>query len=352
MSPEQAAGLTDLDERTDVYSLAAVIYEMIVGEIPGRWPTEEAVRLGRFVEASPAHRSRLAQAGPTVESALVRGLAIRHDQRTPSPAALLAELHGAPAPRRQYADQDVQAIVRRAAELEATNPTAGGQMTIGGVEALAAEVGIPADLVRTAARELSARTASTVSRPLEPPRKNWFLGGPTRILHERTVEGEVPETEFPVMVDEIRRVVGNVGQVAQLGRSFTWNAAGAYGRMLEVVVSVRAGRTRIIIQESLKNLIGGIYGGIGGGMGGGGLGPMIGLMIDGLNLGGAAVAVVAPAWLLITYATARTSYYYATRRRGRQLATLADRLEAAARELVAADSGALGNPARPGLLPR
>jgi serine/threonine-protein kinase len=53
MSPEQAVGRTDLDETTDVYSLACVFYEMVVGETPEMWPTDEATRLGRFVDASP-----------------------------------------------------------------------------------------------------------------------------------------------------------------------------------------------------------------------------------------------------------------------------------------------------------
>jgi serine/threonine-protein kinase len=352
MSPEQAAGLTDLDERSDVYSLAAVVYEMIVGEIPGRWPSEEAVRIGRFLDAPAAHRARLAQAGATIEGGLVRGLAIRHEHRTATPAALLGDLRGMVAPRKQYRDDDIQAIVRRAAELEATNPTASGAMTIGGVERLAAEVGIPAELVRSAARSLDAR-ATPSAPPPEAPKKNWFLGAPTRLVYERVVDGEVPDAEFPLMVDEIRRVLRNVGQVSQLGRSFAWTMirTGGGTRSVEVVVTVRGGVTRITVQEPLGNLIGGIFGGIGGGVGGGGLGPLMGITMEGLGAGGAGIAILIPLWLAVTFATARSFYYYAVRRRSRALSELADRLEALARDLVAPTGRLPGHPTRPVLPP-
>jgi serine/threonine-protein kinase len=352
MSPEQAAGLTDLDERSDVYSLAAVVYEMIVGEIPGRWPSEEAVRIGRFLDAPSGHRARLAQAGVAIEAGLVHGLAIRHEQRSATPAALLDELRGVASARRRYDDADIREIVRRAAEAEATSPTASGAMTIGGVERLAADVGIPAELVRSAARSLDAR-ATPSAPPAEAPKQNWFLGAPTRLVYERIVDGEVPDAEFPLMVDEIRRLLRNVGQVSQLGRSFAWTMVRTGGgtRSVEVVVTVRGGSTRITVQEPLGNLIGGIFGGIGGGMGGGGLGPILGVTLDALHLGGGAVAVLIPLWLATTFATARTFYYYAVRRRSRALGELADRLEALARELAVPVPRLPSDPSRAALPP-
>jgi serine/threonine protein kinase len=335
MSPEQAAGLTDLDERTDVYSLAVVIYEMLVGEVPGRWPTEDAVRAGRFLEAVPAHRTRLTEAGVAVEGALVRGLAIRHDQRTPTPAALIGELRGTVPARRRYSDSEVKEIVKRATEFEATNPTASDAMTIGGVEALAAEVGIASGAVRAAAGSLRPSGAASLPALNAPIRSNPWVGGPMMISIERIVDGEVPQSEYPVMVDETRHMLQNVGQVSQLGTSFSWTASpGASQRKLEIVVSVRAGRTRITIQESLAPLVGGIFGGIGGGMGGGGVWPVIGLLVGALHVPPGFISAIIPLWLATTYATARTTYRHKSRKRMRELEALADRLAALARELA------------------
>src|SRR6185503_14259656 len=43
MSPEQASGSKDIDARSDVYSLGAMIYESLTGEPPHTGPTVQAV---------------------------------------------------------------------------------------------------------------------------------------------------------------------------------------------------------------------------------------------------------------------------------------------------------------------
>jgi len=335
MSPEQAAGLTDLDVRSDVYSLAAVIYEMLVGEAPGRWPTEEATRTGRFLEAPAAHRTRLAEVGSVIEGALVRGLSTRHDLRTETPEALMAELAGVAAPpRRHYREEEIREIVRRATELEASNPT-GGAMTIGGVEALAAEVGVTPALVRQAAQSL--RTADTPAEPLPPSGWSKVINGPTAYMFDRMVEGELPESEFPVMVDEIRREIRHAGQVSQLGRSFSWTVSPTPGlrRDVEVSVSVRGGRTRITVRENMGPIIGPIFGGICGGVGGGGMGAVMGITMGALGLPPITLAAIVPVWLTGVFVTARTIYGNTSRSRVQECRRVLDRLAALAEELIA-----------------
>jgi len=55
MSPEQVQGESDaLDNRSDLYALACVVYEMLAGEPPFTGPTPQAIQARRMSEAPPA----------------------------------------------------------------------------------------------------------------------------------------------------------------------------------------------------------------------------------------------------------------------------------------------------------
>jgi serine/threonine-protein kinase len=75
MSPEQAAGDKGLDARTDVYSLAAVLYEMLAGEPPYTGATTQALIVKRLTEPAPSVRSVRASVPPAVDDAIRKALA-------------------------------------------------------------------------------------------------------------------------------------------------------------------------------------------------------------------------------------------------------------------------------------
>ena len=85
MSPEQAAGDRALDARTDIYCLAAVLYEMLAGEPPFTGPTMQAMIVKRLTEPPPSVRTvradRAGERGPgDPEGARAgAGRPVRHD---------------------------------------------------------------------------------------------------------------------------------------------------------------------------------------------------------------------------------------------------------------------------------
>jgi PAS domain S-box-containing protein len=93
MSPEQARGEIDLiDERTDVYGLAAILYEMLVGKPPfsGKSIIE---MLERVIHDQPETPSdRIDGVPKELEQICLRGLAKRRDDRQQSAAQMADEI--------------------------------------------------------------------------------------------------------------------------------------------------------------------------------------------------------------------------------------------------------------------
>ncbi len=75
MSPEQAAGEPALDGRSDLYSLACVLYEMLAGKPPFTGPTAESVLHQHLAVPAAPVRTVRPTAPPAVERALERALA-------------------------------------------------------------------------------------------------------------------------------------------------------------------------------------------------------------------------------------------------------------------------------------
>jgi serine/threonine-protein kinase len=81
MSPEQASAETGLDGRTDQYSLACVLYEMLVGEPPFAGSGPRATMARHAVETPVLLRARRPGVPMSVERALMKALAKEPGQR-------------------------------------------------------------------------------------------------------------------------------------------------------------------------------------------------------------------------------------------------------------------------------
>jgi len=100
MSPEQATGDRHPDARSDVYSLAAVLYEMLAGEPPHTGPTVQAV-IAKLMTERPIRLRVLRDTVPEgIDAAVARALAKVPADRFASAADFAAALGHAAEPAR------------------------------------------------------------------------------------------------------------------------------------------------------------------------------------------------------------------------------------------------------------
>ena len=105
MSPEQATGDRQLDARSDLYSLGAVLYEMLAGEPPVTGPTAQAM-IAKLMTERPVHlrvvRSSVPEAvDAAVAKALDKTRLTGSPARATSPARSTSAPSPAPAPSRR-----------------------------------------------------------------------------------------------------------------------------------------------------------------------------------------------------------------------------------------------------------
>jgi serine/threonine-protein kinase len=92
MSPEQASGDPGVDARSDQYSLACVIYEMLAGSPPFAGSTPRATMARHATEPARSPRTVRPEVPAAVEQALLRALAKVPDSRYPTTAEFAAAL--------------------------------------------------------------------------------------------------------------------------------------------------------------------------------------------------------------------------------------------------------------------
>jgi hypothetical protein len=232
-----------------------------------------------------------------------------------------------PHPTRRYDEQRTDAILRRAAELQASGGAAGSTdrgLTLPEMESLARDAGIDPALIRQAATEVELRTAD---------RSAPFFGAPLRSTIERVVPGSMTDDAWGIVVAEAQSAFGP-GHASQAGRTRTWSALGAgtepSRRSVTISVTSRDDATVIRIDEAQNRLAGSLFGGLMGGLGGSGVGIAmaagLGSMHSPALAAGLAFAVISGSYIL-----ARTIFTATVRRRSRQLHALLERILAGSR---------------------
>jgi hypothetical protein len=221
---------------------------------------------------------------------------------------------------RRFSAAEVRQVFRRAADLAEHDPETQGterSLTRKELDRLAAEIGLPATAV--------ARALQSDEAPEKQPEQSWFLGAPTRMLLEREVEGEPSDSDREDLLEEIRTRLGITGSSETIGKTLVWklNAVeGTKGRELSVRFRSKNGRTKIVIEEQLGRIAGGLFGGIGIG---GGVGPLGGYIAALVHLG--ALGLVLPLlWIPAMLILARTIFVAIARRRRRTALELMDHL--------------------------
>lgn len=134
MSPEQVTGEADLDGRSDQYSLACVLYEMLAGQPVFTGPSVQVVISKRISEPAPTLRALGVSVPPWVGSAVARALSRHATDRFPTAAAFASALRPprADSPQHAVGSLDDEALDATTRETQLLDTSTSHPAAVGG----------------------------------------------------------------------------------------------------------------------------------------------------------------------------------------------------------------------------
>ena len=184
VAPEQIQG-QGATARSDVYSLAAVLYEALTGVVPYARQNEAAVLYAHISDTPPRVTERRSEMPPEMDAVVARGMAKVPADRYHSAGALIADASAA------FASEPAAVTTMRPQAPQAGAPAAATTLR-GGVARAAAAATAPAAAVTAPAMPRPA-AAPTVPAQAAPPaaRRRGISGGGLALIATLGVAGAV-----------------------------------------------------------------------------------------------------------------------------------------------------------------
>jgi serine/threonine-protein kinase len=191
MSPEQASGGQELDARTDIYALAAVLYEMLAGEPPFTGPTGQAVIARQLVDPPPSLRTVRPTVPEELERAIEKALAKVPADRYETAGAFV-EAAGAGAEIKVVPTRERRAPRRGLSRMwRAGLPVAALALTVAGVGMLLLRDGGPGPMIPASYQQLTYD--GNVGLPALSPDAQYLAyvvyGSPNKIMVQDLLGG-------------------------------------------------------------------------------------------------------------------------------------------------------------------